>query len=93
MREGLTIATGARQVDAGRQRLMAGVAKVLVAAGVLLAAIGLAALYAPWLVSWFGRLPGDINVTRDGTRIFIPITSMIIVSVVLTIVINILLRR
>jgi hypothetical protein len=49
--------------------------------------------YAPWLVNWFGRLPGDIDITRDGSRIFIPITSMIIVSVVLTILVNLLFRK
>jgi hypothetical protein len=67
--------------------------KALIILGLALTAIGLALLYAPWLVNWFGRLPGDINITRDGSRVFIPITSMIIVSIVLTIVVNLLFRR
>lgn len=67
--------------------------KALIVIGLAIAAIGVAMIYAPWLVSWFGRLPGDISITRDGGRIFIPITSMIVVSVVLTIVINFLFRR
>lgn len=69
------------------------VGKLLVVLGLTVAAIGLAMMYAPWLVSWFGRLPGDISITRDGSRIFIPITSMIIVSVVLTIIVNLIFRR
>ena len=67
--------------------------KVLVAIGIIIVGIGLALQYAPWLVNWFGRLPGDINVTRDGTRVFIPITSMILLSIVLTIVLNLFFRR
>nr|WP_274387657.1 DUF2905 domain-containing protein [Salsipaludibacter albus] len=39
-------------------------------------------------LSWFGRLPGDIRIEGDSTRVFIPITSMVIASVVLTIVVN-----
>lgn len=38
---------------------------------------------------WFGRLPGDVRHETDSTRVFIPITSMIVVSVVLTIVVNV----
>ena len=69
------------------------IAKALIVVGLAVAAIGVAMLYAPWLLSWFGRLPGDISITRDGGRIFIPITSMIIVSVVLTIIVNVFFRR
>jgi hypothetical protein len=35
-------------------------------------------------LSWFGHLPGDIRIERDSTRIFIPITSCLALSVVLT---------
>ncbi|MBD3349013.1 MAG: DUF2905 family protein [Candidatus Eisenbacteria bacterium] len=64
----------------------------LIAAGLVLIAIGLAIQFAPWLVGWFGSLPGDIRIEGGRTRVFIPITSMLIVSVVLTLVVN-LLRR
>lgn len=36
------------------------------------------------LLSWFGRLPGDIRIERGNTRVYIPIVSMLIVSVVLS---------
>lgn len=42
--------------------------------------------------SWFGRLPGDVRHETDSVRVFIPITSMIVVSVVLTIVVNLVAR-
>lgn len=43
-------------------------------------------------LSWFGRLPGDVRHETDSARVFIPITSMIVVSVVLTIVVNLVAR-
>jgi len=44
-------------------------------------------------VPWFGRLPGDIVYRREGMTIFIPITTMILVSIVLTLLLNIVWRR
>ncbi|MFO7777403.1 MAG: DUF2905 domain-containing protein [Nitriliruptoraceae bacterium] len=43
-------------------------------------------------LGWFGRLPGDIRIATERTRFFLPITSMVVVSVVLTIVINLVAR-
>jgi hypothetical protein len=44
-------------------------------------------------VPWFGRLPGDIVYRRGGMTIFVPITTMILVSIVLTLLMNIVWRR
>ena len=63
----------------------------MVGGGVLLF-VGAALQYAPWLVNWFGRLPGDIRFESGSSRVFIPITSMILLSIVLTIIVN-LFRR
>ncbi len=41
---------------------------------------------------WFGRLPGDIRIEREHTRIYFPITSMVVVSLVLTLVLNVIRR-
>ena len=67
--------------------------KLLIAVGIAIAVLGFVLLYAPWAVSWFGRLPGDIHIEREGSRVFIPITSMIIVSIVLSVLANFLFRR
>jgi Protein of unknown function (DUF2905) len=56
----------------------------LVAAGVVLVVVGLLAWAG--LLSWFGRLPGDIRISRDHVQVTVPITSMILVSVALSIV-------
>jgi hypothetical protein len=59
-------------------------------AGLILIVVGLVLNYAPNLLNWFGRLPGDINTESENGRVFIPITSMIIVSVVLSILMSVL---
>jgi len=48
-----------------------------------------------WLagrIPWLGHLPGDIHFQRGNVSCFFPLTTMIIVSVLLTVVLNILLR-
>ena len=69
------------------------VARALIVVGALLVGAGVAALYAPWLFTWFGRLPGDIRIERDNGVLFIPLTSMIVVSVVASLILNFVLRR
>ncbi len=44
-------------------------------------------------VPWFGRLPGDIVYRREGLTIFLPITTMLLVSAVLTLLLNVVWRR
>lgn len=61
-------------------------------AGIALIAIGLLLHFAPNLFNWFGRLPGDIRSETENSKLFIPITSMIIVSVILSVLINIFKR-
>jgi len=66
--------------------------KSLIMIGLVLVLVGALLRYAPWAMGWFGKLPGDIRFQSGNTRVFIPITSMIIVSVVLTVLVN-LFRR
>ena len=55
---------------------------LIVVAGVGLVVIGLLAWSGA--LSWFGRLPGDIRIERPNARFYAPITSMLLVSLVLT---------
>ncbi len=55
---------------------------LIVVVGITIALVGVLVMTG-WL-SWFGRLPGDIRIERDNARVYIPITSMILVSVVLS---------
>jgi Protein of unknown function (DUF2905) len=54
----------------------------IVAAGVLLVIVGL--LVWTGGLSWFGRLPGDIRIERESVRVYIPITSMLLLSIALS---------
>jgi hypothetical protein len=67
--------------------------KVLMIIGVILIVAGLVFNYAPWLINWFGKLPGDIHIRDEKKVVFIPITSMILISLVLTLIINLFFRR
>lgn len=60
--------------------------------GAALLLLGLALRFAPWLLQWFGRLPGDIRIETARGKLFIPLTSMLIVSLALTLLVN-LFRR
>ena len=60
-------------------------------AGPLLIVVGLGIALIGVLVwsgglGWFGRLPGDIRVERDTVRVYIPLASMFLVSVVLSLI-------
>lgn len=44
-------------------------------------------------IPWFGRLPGDLVYRRGGLTIFLPITTMVLVSIALTVLMNIIWRR
>ncbi len=65
--------------------------------GVLVIGIGVSVVVVGLLIStgalgWFGRLPGDIRIERESVRVYIPITSMLIASVVVSALLA-LLRR
>jgi hypothetical protein len=63
---------------------------LLVGLGALVALLGLVLYWGGF--SWFGRLPGDIRYESESTRVFVPITSMILLSILLTVILN-LIRR
>jgi hypothetical protein len=67
--------------------------KILSIIGVTLLVIGLIITYAPWLINWFGKLPGDIRIEDEKKWVFIPITSMFVISIILTIIVNLLFRK
>ncbi len=59
------------------------IAKILISIGVLLVIIGgLYYLFGDKL-KWIGNLPGDIRIDKGGTKIYFPITTMILLSLIL----------
>jgi hypothetical protein len=60
----------------------------LITVGVVTVIAGIIITYMPNLFSWFGKLPLDINVQTEHTRVFIPITSMLVISLILNLLIR-----
>lgn len=67
------------------------IARMLMALGVTLLLFG-ALLLAVSRFAGIGRLPGDFVLRGGGVTVFIPVLSMLIVSVILTVVLNLLFR-
>ncbi|MDE2696937.1 MAG: DUF2905 family protein [Chloroflexota bacterium] len=65
---------------------------VLIVAGAAVVAVGL--LVVTGALGWFGNLPGDLRYERDdgSVRVYVPLASMLVVSVVLSVLLT-LLRR
>ena len=62
------------------------VSNLLIIGGLIAITAGLAARFG--LLSWFGNLPGDIRRVGERSVVFIPLTSMLVVSVLLTLAVN-----
>jgi hypothetical protein len=60
---------------------------LIVMAGIVIAALGILVWVGGF--SWFGRLPGDIRVERDNVRVYIPVVSMLLVSVAASLLLSI----
>jgi len=66
------------------------VGPMLIVGGLVLALIGVAVWSGA--LTWFGRLPGDIRIEREGARVYIPLVSMLLLSVVLSLLLYLLNR-
>ena len=66
--------------------------RTLLVVGVLIAIVGGLVLIAGQL-PWLGRLPGDISVERDNFRLYVPLATCLLVSLILTVLLNLLARR
>lgn len=62
--------------------------KTLLILGSILMLLGALFLWAPWALNWFGRLPGDIRIEREGFRFYMPLTSMLLASVALSLLLK-----
>jgi DUF2905 family protein len=64
--------------------------KLLIIIGAVITVLGVVIQYAPWLLSWFGHLPGDIRIENQHSFFFIPVTSMLVTSGILSILLYLL---
>lgn len=63
---------------------------LIVIAGIVVVVLGL--LVWSGGLSWFGRLPGDIRIERDRVHVYIPLVSMLLLSVVLSLILYLINR-
>jgi hypothetical protein len=66
------------------------VGKILIITGIIMLIAGLILYFAGNRLNWLGHLPGDINIVKDNVRIFIPITTMILLSAILSLILYII---
>ena len=70
---------------------MKNIGVILVIAGCVTAAVGVVLLVAP-KIPWLGNLPGDINYKGRTTSFHFPIVTCILISIVLTIILNLVMK-
>jgi cytochrome b subunit of formate dehydrogenase len=61
--------------------------KILIIAGVILVIAGIVIYFAGDKLNWIGHLPGDIRVEKENVRFYFPITTMILISIILSLTI------
>jgi hypothetical protein len=64
----------------------------LIFTGLFLTLVGLAFLLAP-RIPWIGRLPGDLRISRGPVTVFFPLVTCVIVSLFLTLLMNLFRNR
>jgi uncharacterized membrane protein len=63
--------------------------KYIIIFGLIILIVGIIVYFFHDKLTWIGRLPGDIKIERNNFRFYFPITTMILVSLLLTLIINI----
>jgi len=71
---------------------MASLGRTVIVLGLVLVAVGLLLSVLP-RVPWLGRLPGDIHIEREHFSLHVPLVTCLVVSVVATLILNLLFRK
>ncbi|MEO6682929.1 MAG: DUF2905 domain-containing protein [Ginsengibacter sp.] len=58
--------------------------KLIIVAGILIILAGVLVYFFHDYLKWIGKLPGDIRVEKENFRFYFPITTMILVSILLS---------
>jgi len=61
--------------------------KIIIITGIIVVVIGLIIYFLGDKLSWIGRLPGDIRIEKEHFRFYIPLTTTILISLLLTLII------
>jgi membrane protein implicated in regulation of membrane protease activity len=71
-------------IEGGLLRMPKAFGSWLIIIGIVLLVVGI--LINSGMLSWFGRLPGDIRIERENVRFYFPVVTMIVISIVLSLV-------
>ena len=63
--------------------------KYILFIGLAIVVIGIVVYFFHDKLNWLGRLPGDIRIERENFRFYFPFTTMILLSVLVTVIINV----
>jgi hypothetical protein len=70
---------------------MEGLGKILLIIGGIIVILGLILVFSNH-ITFLGKLPGDIFVKRDGFSFYFPIVTLLILSILITIIVNVILH-
>ncbi|RQW83151.1 MAG: DUF2905 domain-containing protein [Geobacter sp.] len=62
---------------------MSGIGKILIVSGCLMVALGVVLVFSD-KIPWLGRLPGDISIKRENFSFYFPLTTCILISLLLS---------
>ena len=71
---------------------MSDFARLLIIIGLVITFSGLLILVAIRFFPWLGNLPGDIRIERENFNLYVPLATMILISILATVLLNIILR-
>ncbi len=66
--------------------------KYILIVGLIIALIGILIYFFHDYFKWIGKLPGDISIEKGNFRFYFPLVTMILISIVITAIINIIKR-
>jgi hypothetical protein len=69
-----------------------GIGKTLLLLGIVLALVGLLLMFVP-RIPWLGRLPGDFSFGGENWRVYIPLGTSLVISLILTLLLWLFNRR
>jgi len=71
---------------------MANMGKLLIVTGIICIVAGLIIYLTGDKTGWFGHLPGDIRIEKGNTRFYFPVTTMILLSILLSVILWIIMK-
>lgn len=67
---------------------MSSAGKFLVLAGAIIIIIGIILWLGGEKINWLGKLPGDIRIEKENFKIFFPITTMLLLSIIISLIVK-----